>query len=89
VLGDVPEPGALLQALQETAAFAPGTGVVSDSWQQPHQPTDETWDGGAVPLLEFAEVDEQMNALLVGPDVWAAVDTSVEDFQGAVRVFGH
>ena len=79
VLSDVAEPGALVEALDEAAAAAAGAGVVVEPGHGLEQLLGEARqrDGGVV--LEGAEVDDEVDGLLVGPDVGAPVDPRLED----------
>ena len=58
VLGDVPEPGALLQPLEEAAAVAARAGVPGQPGQRLEQPVDEAGDGVGGVVLEGAQVDD-------------------------------
>ena len=81
VLGDVPEPGALVEPLDEAAARpreqecsrSPGS-ICSRLSVNPGSVS-----GGEV--LERPEVDDEVDRLLVGPDVRAAVDPGLDDRQ--------
>jgi len=74
VLGDVAEPGPLAQSLDEPSGLTPRAGVPLQARQQLEELVGEEGDGVRRVALEDAEVDDEMDRLLVGPDVRAAVD---------------
>jgi hypothetical protein len=61
VLGDVAEPGALAQPLDEAALASARAGVLGQPGQQAEQPVDEAREGVGGVVLERAEVDEQVD----------------------------
>ena len=83
VLGDVTEPGALVQPLHEAAATAAGAGVLAQAGQRLEQAVGELGERVGGVLLEHAEVDHEVDGLVVGPDVRAAVDPRLDD--GEIR----
>ena len=81
VLGDVAEPGALVEPLHEAASTTAGAGVLAQAGQRLEQVVGEAGEGVGGVLLEHAEVDDEVDRLLVGPDVGAAVDAGLDDGQ--------
>ncbi len=81
VLGDVAEPGALVQALHEAAAAAAGAGVLAQPGQHLEQVLGEAGQRVGREVLERAEVDHEVDGLVVGPDVGAPVDPGLQDRQ--------
>ena len=79
VLGDVTEPGALLEPLEEAAAVAPRARVPGDAGQRVEQPVDEPGQGVGREVLERTEVDDQVDRRLEGPHVRTAVDAGLQD----------
>ena len=79
VLGDVTEPGALVQPLDEAAAAATGAGVLAQAGQRLEQAVGEVGERVGGVLLEDAEVDHEVDGLVVGPDVGPAVDAGLDD----------
>jgi hypothetical protein len=89
VLGDVAEPGALVEPLHETAAATPRAGVLPEAGQELEDVLGEGGDRVRRELLERAEVDDEVDGLLVGPDVRPAVDAGLVDRQVGQGTFGH
>ena len=89
VLGDVAEPGALVEPLDEAAALAAGAGVLAQPGQHLEQVVGEAGDGVGRELLQRAEVDDEVDRALVGPDVGAAVDPRLEDGEVGGGALGH
>ena len=86
VLGDVPEPGALLEPLEEATAMAARARVTGDAGQRLEQPVDEPGQGVGREVLERTEVDDEVDRRLEGPDVRAAIDAGLLDHEvGAGR----
>ncbi len=79
VLGDVTEPGALVQPLDEATPAATGAGVLAQAGQGLEQAVGEVGERVGGVVLEDAEVDHEVDGLVVGPDVGSAVDASLED----------
>ena len=89
VLGDVPQPGALVEPLHEPAALAAGAGVLAQPGQHLEQVVGEAGDRVGGEPLERAEVDDEVDRLVVGPHVGTAVDPGLDDGQVGRRSFGH
>ena len=89
VLGDVAEPGALVEPLDEAAAAAARAGVLAQPGQHLEEVVGEAREGVGRELLQRPEVDDQVDRLLVGPDVRAAIDPGLEDRQVRRGAFGH
>ncbi len=81
VLGDVAEPGALVEPLDEPAAAPAGAGVLAQPGQHLEQVVGEARQRVGREVLERAEVDDEVDRLVVGPHVGAAVDPGLEDRQ--------
>ena len=81
MLGDVAQPGALVEPLEEAAAATARAGVLAQPGQHRDELVGEAGQRVGRELLERAEVDDQVDRLVVGPDVGAAVDAGLEDLQ--------
>ena len=81
VLGDVAQPGALVEPLDEAAAASARARVLAQAGQHRDQVVGEAGQRVGGELLERAEVDDEVDRLVVGPDVGAAVDARLEDLQ--------
>ena len=81
VFGHVSHPGALAQSLHKAAWNAAGAGVPRQPGQVGEELVGEALDGVAGVFLEAAQVDDQVDRRLVGPDVRPAVDARLEDGQ--------
>jgi hypothetical protein len=81
VLGDVPQPGALVEALEEAAPTSARAGVLPQAGEHRDEVVGEAGDGVGGELLERAQVDHQVDRLVVGPDVGTAVDPRLDDLQ--------
>ncbi len=89
VLGDVAEPGPLVEPLDEAAATAAGAGVLAQARQHLHQVVAEVGERVGRELLQRPEVDHEVDGALVGPDVGAAVDAGLEDREVGRGAFAH
>ena len=85
VLGDVAEPGALVQPVDEAAGDPARAGVPGQPRQQLEQPVGEAVEGVAGVVLQAAEVDDEVDRRLVGPDVRPAVDPASPGWRGPAR----
>ena len=89
VLGHVPQPGALAQPLHEPAPAPDPAGVVDQAGQQLQQVVGEGGERVRGVVLERAEVDQQVDGLVVGPVVGSPVDAGLQDLEiwpGAARL---
>ena len=81
VLGDMPDPGALVQPIGE-AADAPGAArVLADAGQHLEQSLAEAGDRVRREVLEDPEVDDELDRRVVVPVVRAAEDPGLDDRQ--------
>jgi hypothetical protein len=85
MLGHVPDPGAFVQALDETAAPAAAARVVLQAGQPRHQSVRETGQLVGGEFLEHSEVDHQLDGRLVVPHVRPAVHPAGDDLQIRMR----
>ena len=81
MLGDVADPGALVQPLDEAAAPAAAAGVVGQTGQPLDQPIGEAGQQVGGEVLQHPEVDHELDRRLVVPDVRAPVDPAGDDPQ--------
>ena len=89
VLGDVPEPGAFVEPLHEATAAAARARVVLEAGQHLEELLGEAGQLVGRVVLERAQVDDEVDGLLVGPDVRAAVDAGLQDGEVGRGAFGH
>ena len=89
VLGDMPEPGAFAQPVDEATSDTPRAGVIPDPGKHLQELVGEAVNGVAGVALEHPEVDDEMDGGLIGPDIAAAVDAGFDDAQlGSERSCG-
>ena len=81
VLGDVAEPGALVEALDEAALLATRARVVLQAGEEFDEAIREAGDRVRRVVLEHAEIDDEVDRGVVGPHVRAAVDARADDAQ--------
>ena len=81
VLGDMAEPGAFVQPLDEAAAATAGAGVLAEPGQHVEQVVGEPRQGVRRMVLERPEVDHKVDRLVVRPHVRTSVDPRLEDRQ--------
>ena len=88
MLGDVPEPRPVGQALEEPAGAAKGAGVIAEARQEVDQRVVEAGQGVRRPVLQRAEIDQHPDGRFVGPEVGPPEDLGLEDLQiGSGRRF--
>ena len=87
MLGDMAQPGALVQPLDEPAPPPAAAAVVGQPGQPLDQGVGESWQLVGREVLQHSEVHDELNGGLVMPDVRAAVNPAREDFQ--VGLGGH
>ncbi len=81
VLGDVPDPRAVLESRDETAAAVQRAGVVLEGGHPRDQAIDEPRNLGRRELFEHSEIDQHLHDRLARPVVGASEDACVEDLQ--------
>ena len=81
VLGDVAEPGPVLEPLNEAARMTHRAGMPLQSRQQGHERVGEPVDRVARIALEDTEIDDEMNGWRIGPDIGTPIDARLEDAQ--------
>ena len=81
MLGDVPHPGAIAEALDEAARVVERAPVVVKTRQEIDQCVIEGRYGVRGPVLEGTEVDEQADRRVVRPVVGAAQHLALEDLE--------
>ena len=69
VLEDVAHPGAFAHALQEPARLADGAAVVVERGEQLGQVLVEAGDLVGGPVLQLADIDDQLDDRHAGPDI--------------------
>src|SRR6185436_8585926 len=89
VLGDVAEPGAFVEPLDEPTAPAARAGVLAQTRQHLQEVVGEAGERVGRMVLQRAEVHDEVDRLVVGPDVRAPIDPGLEDLEIGSGTFGH
>ena len=81
VLGDVTQPGAFAQALDEATLDPARAAVILQRGEELEEPIGESVDRVGRIVLQHTEIHDQVDRRLIGPDVAAAIHAGLHDPQ--------
>jgi hypothetical protein len=77
-------PGAFVQALHEASRMPTRTFVFRQAGYQADEPVNEARDDIAWPLLELADIDDEVHDRHSRPDIWPPKDVALPNLDHAV-----